>query len=68
MKLYVFVGVSSHPVPSIEFKIEYSMLKKTREEWYSSPFYSHPGGYKLCLKVDASGRSSGAGTHLSVLM
>ena len=44
------------------------MLKRSRDEWYSSPFYSHPGGYKLCLKVDAYGRSSGTGTHLSVLI
>ena len=41
---------------------------KTRinTEWYSAPFYSHFGGYKMCLKVYANGSGDGKGTHVSV--
>ena len=41
---------------------------KTRmnTEWYSAPFYSHFGGYKMCLKVYANGSGNGKGTHVSV--
>ena len=36
------------------------------EEWYSPPFYTHPGGYKMCINVDANGYDDGEGTHVSV--
>ena len=41
---------------------------KTRmnTEWHSSPFYSHFGGYKMCLHVYANGIGAGKGTHVSV--
>ena len=29
-------------------------LNALHEYWYSPPFYSHPGGYKLCLRVKTS--------------
>jgi len=44
---------------------EYNELKVC---WYSEPFYSHTGGYKLCLRVDAAGHCRGEGTHLSVFL
>ena len=34
--------------------------------WYSPPFYSHPFGYKLCLRVRANGEGKGKGTHVSM--
>ena len=34
--------------------------------WQSPPFYTHVGGYKMCLVVDANGRDSGKGTHVSI--
>ena len=34
--------------------------------WYSPPFYTHPRGYKMCLKVYANGSGDGKGTHVSV--
>ena len=40
--------------------------KKRQDHWFSPAFYSHPGGYKLCLKVRASGQEEGEGTHVSV--
>ena len=40
--------------------------KLNNESWYSPPFYTGPGGYKLQLTVDANGRSTFKGSHLSV--
>ena len=34
--------------------------------WFSPHFYTHPNGYKMCLRVDANGNGPGKGTHLSV--
>ena len=39
---------------------------KADDEWYSPPFYSHIGGYKMCLSVNANGCGDGRGTHVSV--
>ena len=39
---------------------------KNDDSWFSPPFYSHIGGYKLCISVDANGWGSGEGTHVSV--
>lgn len=33
---------------------------------YSTPFYTNPGGYKMCLLVCANGRGENKGTHISV--
>ena len=35
---------------------------------YSPSFLSHPGGYKMCLRVDASGISTAEGKHMSVFV
>ena len=45
---------------------EFEKHKRDSDIWFSEPFYSHPHGYKLCLKVDANGFSSAKGTHVSV--
>ena len=37
-------------------------------EWYSPPFYTHPHGYKMCLRVDANGNGNGKGGHVSVFV
>ncbi len=36
------------------------------DDWFTPPFYSHVGGYKISLRVRANGRASGVGTHVSV--
>ena len=36
--------------------------------WYSPGFYTHPHGYKMCLKVNANGNAEGEGTHMSVYL
>ena len=48
----------------------FSHHKDSGKRWFSPPFYSHIGGYKMCLMVDANsclddwGRASGS--HVSV--
>ena len=40
--------------PPCEFTMtEYSRYERDGETWYSTPFYTKPGGYKLCLCVYA---------------
>ena len=34
--------------------------------WWSPPFYTHPQGYKMCLKIFPNGNRSGENTHVSV--
>ena len=46
----------------------YEQLKMDDDEWQSSPFYTHPKGYKMCLVVWARGRGDGANTHLSLCL
>jgi TNF receptor-associated factor 4 len=45
---------------------KYAEHKSNNDHVYSPPFYSGPGGYKLCIEVHANGSGSGKGTHLSV--
>ena len=46
----------------------FTSLREGGETWYSPPFYTHIGGYKLCLEIDANGSGSGKGTHVSVFV
>ena len=43
----------------------FNQVKMSR---YSPGFYTHPSGYKMCLRVDANGSGDGKGTHVSVFM
>ena len=36
--------------------------------WYSTPFFSHARGYKMCLRVDANGIAASHGTHVSLFV
>ena len=45
---------------------DFEKYRKTGDEWYSPPFYSHIGGYKMCLRVDANGCGDSEATHVSV--
>ena len=40
--------------------------KESNDVWCSMPFYSHPKGYKLYLRIFANGTKDTEGTHLSV--
>ena len=44
----------------------FAEMKRSDGVWYSPPFYTHPQGYKMCLRVDANGNGDGKGTHVSV--
>ena len=44
----------------------FNQQKTSKQEWYSPPFYLHPGSYKMCIRVDANGISGGEGTHILV--
>jgi len=40
--------------------------KRNDMEWYSDPFYTHPQGYRMCVRIDANGYDIGRGTHVSL--
>ena len=52
---------------TITFKMaRFREYKALGEEFFSPPLYTHKGGYKMCIRVDANGDQSGKGTHVSV--
>ena len=55
------------PLPDIVMT-DFEKHKKADESWYSSPFYSHIGGYKMCLGVYANGYGNSKDTHVSVFV
>ena len=76
MLLFIILGipVPSWMIPSIINTTppcyvvmgNFTMHKKDGDRWCSTPFYSGPQGYKMCLRVHANGHKDGAGTHVSV--
>ena len=46
----------------------YANKKEKKELFLSPPFYTHPGGYKMCVSVCANGIGGGKGTHVSVFV
>ena len=44
----------------------YQKHKKDGEQFYSTPFYTSPTGYKMCIRVDANGCGDGKCTDVSV--
>ena len=54
-------------IPPVTIKVAgFDELKKKGTTWYSRPFYTGMGGYKMCLRVYANGDGTGRGTHVSV--
>ena len=50
-----------------EFKFDnYERRFKNSEMWMSRPFFTHAGGYKMCVRVTAKGTGNGESTHVSV--
>lgn len=43
----------------------YYTKEKESTSWFSPPFYTHNGGYRMCLRVDIAGYDEGAGTDVS---
>ena len=57
---------SALPFPPWVLKLEgYEEKKANKTVWYSVPFFTHPGGYKMCLQVYTNGFKSAEGQHLS---
>lgn len=55
------------PVPPFDMTLtNFELLRANNGEWNSSPFYSHPGGYKMCLRVCPNGVSPNKGKWLAV--
>ena len=57
-------------VPSdkkIKFRMpSFNQHNAAESQFYSPPFYTHKGGYKMCIEVDANGYDEGKGSHISV--
>ncbi|XP_011408606.2 PREDICTED: TNF receptor-associated factor 3-like, partial [Amphimedon queenslandica] len=54
-------------IPPCQFTMmNFTYHKKQGKAWYSPPFYSEPGGYKFCLRIDPNGMLEGKESHLSV--
>ena len=48
------------------FKLpDFSDLQDDDDDWHSTGFYSHQGGYKMCLRVYTNGCTDVRGTHIS---
>ena len=47
---------------------DFEQHKKKGGIWYSPPFYTHLGGYRMCLRVEANGSGRVMGTHVSVFV
>ncbi|XP_065900848.1 TNF receptor-associated factor 4-like [Dysidea avara] len=47
---------------------EFTRKKEKSVTWYSNSFFTHDMGYKVCLKVCATGNGDGKGTHMSVFL
>ena len=45
----------------IDFHVDY-----VQKEFFLHPFFTHPHGYKLCIRVGPNGTGEGEGTHVSV--
>ena len=54
-----------NPPPDIIMN-EFERRRKESERWFSPAFYTHVGGYKMCLNITANGWGTGEGTHVSV--
>jgi TNF receptor-associated factor 4 len=50
------------------FLAEFTPKRENNQTWKSSPFYTHPRGYKMCLKIYTNGNGDGLGTHVSVFV
>ena len=48
--------------------IKFTVTTECEWPWNSFPFYSHPQGYKMCLKVFPHGCGIGQGTYVSVFV
>ena len=54
------------PVTSVTFRVtDFNKHKTDNDIVYGPVFYTSTNGYKMCLRIDANGSSTGEGTHIS---
>ena len=46
----------------------YRLKKEDGAIFYSEPFHTSPGGYKMCVRVDPKGYGTSKGTHVSIFL
>ena len=62
----ILARLQSREMP-IKYKfVNYDHHKTSDVPVYSLPFYTSPGGYKMCIRVVANGYKDGKGSHVSV--
>ena len=62
-------SITGEEMCPVIIKVPKFQSKKHNEvKWCSHGFYTHNRGYKMCLRVIASGAGSGKNTHLSVFL
>ena len=44
------------------------MKKEDGAMFYSEPFHTSPGGYKMCVRLYPNGADDGKGTHVSIFL
>ena len=54
--------------PPVFTMTNFKQHKKDEDRWFSPPFYSHIGGYKMCISVKANGSDVSKGTHVAVYL
>lgn len=63
-------GVTEHgavSIPPCQFVMsDFEWYRKNGIRWYSPVFYTHPMGYKMCLRVVPFGVYDNKGTHVSL--
>ena len=60
------VAHTGQPIGPVEFTMTNFNQYQDDKHWYSPPFYTHPHGYKMCLRVTPKGWGYHKGTHLGV--
>ena len=68
MKLQTLTNLkSTKPTAPFIFKMpKFTVKKENNIEYFSTPFFTHPQGYKLTINVDANGYDEYKDTHISV--
>ena len=57
----------ARPLSQIELTLtNFEQHQLNDDHWVSQPFFTHPQGYMMCLRVTANGQGSGKGTHITV--
>ena len=61
--------ISDTTIPPLQMVVDnFSQRRSDDDCWYSDPFFSHRGGYKLCLEVYPNGYRSSRGKWVSIFV